>query len=133
MLYKKKTPTSASEAFLAGLNAENGSIENPFVTEEEISNLTSSSANQRTGAVIAFDQEAVYGTISLPVTGNVTFNSIGAKLSMTQLLIHNNSIAPTFGSQFKLINGAYSAGTLNYIIMTYINSTKIIYSIAQEI
>lgn len=40
MLYKKLTPTSASEAVLAGLNADKGSATNPFITEDDLVGLT---------------------------------------------------------------------------------------------
>lgn len=87
---------------------------------------------QRTGTAIAFDKTACYGTVGTPETGNITLNTTGAKLVMTQVLIHNSGSAPSFGSEFVLTSGTYTTGVLNYIVMVYINSTKVIYSIQQE-
>ena len=87
-----------------------------------------------TGATISFITDRVYGTIASPVTGNITADITGAKVGVTNIIIHNSGTAPTFGSEFKKLSGSgnYVVSVVNYIYCTYISSTEIIYSINQR-
>lgn len=87
-----------------------------------------------TGVNISFTQDRVYGSLATPETGNITANVTGAKLGVTNIIIHNSGTAPTFSSQFKKLSGSgnYVTGVVNYIYCTYISTTEIIYSINQR-
>lgn len=89
---------------------------------------------QTTGVALTFIADSVYGTIGTPETGNITYSSINAELGVTNLIIHNHSIAPTFGTNMKKLSGSglYVTGVVNYIYVTYINSTEVIYTINQR-
>lgn len=87
-----------------------------------------------TGVALTFLNDSVYGTIASPETGNITYSSTNAKLGVTNIIIHNNSSAPTFASNMKMLSGSgsYLTSNINYIYVTYINSTEVIYTINQR-
>jgi len=89
---------------------------------------------QTTGVSVTFTTDRIYGSIATPETGNITANVTGAKLGVTNIIIHNNGTTPTFGSEFKKLSGSgdYVISVVNYIYCTYITSTEIIYSINQR-
>jgi hypothetical protein len=91
----------------------------------------SASALAKTGVVISYEEDAVYGTIASPETGNITSSLTNAKLGVTNIIIHNSGTAPTFGAEFKKLSGSgnYVVSVINYIYCTYINATEVIYSI----
>lgn len=87
-----------------------------------------------TGVVISFLLDTVYGTLVSPETGNITTDVTGAKLGVTNIIIHNSTSIPTFSSEFKKLSGSgdYEINVVNYIYCSYITSTEIIYSINQR-
>jgi len=87
-----------------------------------------------TGVALTFATDRVYGSIASPETGNITASTTGAKLGVTNIIIHNSGTAPTFDSKFKKLSGSgsYVISVVNYIYCTYITSTEIIYSINQR-
>lgn len=87
-----------------------------------------------TGVALTFTKDQVYGSIATPETGNITFSPTGAKLGVTNLIIHNHTSAPTFGANMKKLSGSgdYVINTVNYIYISYINSAEVIYSINQR-
>jgi len=91
-------------------------------------------ATQTTGASLTFLTDSVYGSIATPETGNITYSATSAKVGVTNIIIHNHSIAPTFGTNMKKLSGSgtYVVSVVNYIFVTYINSTEVIYSISQR-
>lgn len=91
-------------------------------------------APQTTGVALTFLTDSVYGTIGSPETGNITFSATGAKLGVTNLIIHNHSSAPTFAANMKILSGSgsYVINDINYIYVTYVNSTEVIYTISQR-
>jgi hypothetical protein len=91
-------------------------------------------AGATTGTALTFAMDRVYGSIASPETGNITANVTGAKIGVTNIVIHNHSSAPTFDSKFKKLSGSgsYTTGAVNYIFCTYINATEIVYSINQR-
>lgn len=91
-------------------------------------------AGSTTGVVLTFLTDRVYGSIGTPEQGNITYSSTGAKLGVTNVIIHNHSSAPTFGTNMKKLSGSgsYVNSVVNYIYVTYINSTEVIYSINQR-
>ncbi len=91
-------------------------------------------AGSTTGVALTFVTDQVYGTIGSPETGNITFSTTGAQIGVTNLIIHNNGTAPTFASNMKILSGSgsYVISVVNYIFVTYVNSTEVIYSINQR-
>ena len=91
-------------------------------------------ATQTTGVALTFVTDSVYGTIASPETGNITYSATGAVLGVTNIIIHNHSSSPTFGTNMKKLSGSgdYVLSVVNYIYVTYINSTEVIYSINQR-
>lgn len=86
------------------------------------------------GVALTFLTDRVYGTIGIPETGDITYDATGAKLGVTNIIIHNHSVAPTFGANMKKLSGSgnYVLNVVNYIYVTYINSTEVIYAINQR-
>lgn len=94
---------------------------------------------QGSGTILSFSSNKVYGTPSLPETGNITFDTSGAVLGTKVKLIHKtiNSI-PTFPSSSKLLSnsGLYDSGNtsnINIIDFDYINDNNIQYKITQAL
>jgi hypothetical protein len=89
---------------------------------------------QTTGVALTFATDRVYGSVATPETGNITASTTGAKIGVTNIIIHNSGTAPTFDSKFKKLSGSgsYVISVVNYIYCTYITSTEIIYSINQR-
>jgi hypothetical protein len=92
-------------------------------------------AGATTGVALTFVIDRVYGTIASPEIGNVTYSTTGALVGVTNVIIHNNTTtAPTFAANMKKLSGSssYVVNTINYIYVTYINATEVIYSINQR-
>lgn len=87
-----------------------------------------------TGVALTFTLDRVYGSKATPETGNLTADITGAKLGVTNIVIHNTGTAPTFDAKFKKLSGSgsYVISVVNYIYCTYIASDEIIYSIQQR-
>ena len=125
--------SSAISSALASFKTANyldatSSIQNQLDSKLSIETSTT------TGVNLSFTQDRVYGSLATPETGNITANVTGAKLGVTNIIIHNSGTAPTFGTQFKKLSGSgnYVTSVVNYIYVTYISSTEVIYSINQR-
>lgn len=83
---------------------------------------------------LTFESDSVQGTITTPLTGNITGSAVNALLGVTVLVIHNSGTEPTFDSKFKKLSGSgdYVLSSVNYIYCQYIDATHIIYSINQS-
>lgn len=90
-------------------------------------------AGSTTGTALTFLTDRVYGSEATPETGNITADVTGAKLGVTNLIIHNAGTAPTFDSKFYKLSGSgtYTLGVKNYIYCQYVSATRILYSINQ--
>lgn len=88
-----------------------------------------------TGSIISFIQDRIYGKPSAPVTGNITADLTGAKLGVTNLVIHNSATAPAFETRFKKYIGSqdYIPSVNNYIYMVYLENDTINYLIQQTL
>jgi hypothetical protein len=86
-----------------------------------------------TGTALTFLTDRVYGSEASPATGNITANITGAKLGVTNLIIHNAGSEPTFDSKFHKLSGSgdYVLGVKNYIYCQYLSATRIVYTISQ--
>ncbi len=98
----------------------------------QISSGNSEQAVSSSGTAIAFDIPRTYGYASAE-TGNITLNSTGLREGVTQLIIHNHSSEPTFGTGFKVIKGRYETGLENYIFCHAVKSNLILVTISQEL
>ena len=91
---------------------------------------------QLSGSVtMSYVTDGVYGTLQTPITGSsIVSNTASAVLGVSNIMIHSQSTAPTFGSDFKKLTGSstYIVG-VNYIFSTFISSSQIIYSIQQTL
>jgi hypothetical protein len=86
-----------------------------------------------TGTVIAFAVPQTYGSVASPETGNITLDATGLVLGMVQLLLHNHSSIPTFGSEFKRIGGTYVTSVLNSIYFHAVSASRIEYTVSQQL
>ena len=93
--------------------------------------LKANKATQRSGSVIAFDTDANYGTIASPLTGNITGDYTDAIIGVVQMLIHNDSVAPTIPATWIKANtsASYTTGVVNYIAITWLSSNIATYTI----
>jgi hypothetical protein len=116
------------------VTAENARVAAENARKEALDLKLSIESPSTTGTLLSFTTDKVYGTLTIPETGNITADVTNAKLGVTNIIIHNSGIAPTFGSQFKKLSGSgnYATGVVNYIYCTYISATEIIYSINQR-
>ena len=91
-------------------------------------------AGTASGTILTFTEDRVYGTLNSPETGSISANVTGGLLGVTNIIIHNSTISPTFSSQYKKLSGSgiYATGSINYIYCTYIASNEIIYAINQR-
>ena len=81
--------------------------------------------------MVAFDRVRTYGEVT-PETGNITINTTGLKKGVTQLVIHNDSVEPTYGTGSVVIAGAYTVNEDNYIFMQAVTSSLILITISSE-
>ena len=146
-----KTAIGSAFDFLHPLNANYARVALNLLTGNRTYNLPDTSgtfaltsdvdlklniaASQTTGVALTFLTDSVYGTIGTPETGNVTYSATNAKIGVTNLIIHNSGTAPTFAANMKetTVSGGYSLSVINYISVTYINSTEVIYTIFQRV
>ena len=86
----------------------------------------------RTGAVIAFDTDAVYNSIASPSSSNLTDDLTGARLKIVQKIYHNAGTAPTVPAGWvKKGTGNYVTSTLNIIYAEWSVGTTVEYWITQ--
>lgn len=87
---------------------------------------------QSSGGAVTFEKDRIYGTFSSPVTGNITVDVSNANLLARVLILHNDSILPSFPHEFKKLFGNYVTGVVNRIWCIFIDSSHIDYSVSQE-
>lgn len=125
---------NGNSSFSIASNNQSASFSIGSTTKWTITQSGVLSAAQKTGTALTFISQGVYGTVASPETGNITANIIGAQLTVTNIVIHNNGTEPIFDAKFKRlsISGNYVIGEINYIFCVYINPTEILYSISQR-
>jgi len=103
----------------------------PIVFSEQIGVVPS----QTNGTSLIFDRFRVHGTNSAPVTGNIATDYSNAVLGTFVLVVHNDSVEPSYPATFKKssLSGSYVSGSINYIACFYMDSTHVIYSISQTV
>jgi hypothetical protein len=87
----------------------------------------------RTGGVIKFDKDSVYGTLDNPITSNISLDSVGNLTGYTSMIIHSTSSVPTFSNEFKRITGSfdYIINVRNFIHCQFLYG-NVYYTIHQE-
>ena len=103
-----------------------------------ISNLNSLlTPNSSTSLDISFDkiQGYIYGTISSPITNDISINLINAIIGVTDLVISKKTAEPVYPTTFKKLSGIYdtSTGVNNFIYIQYLDSSNQLYTINQII
>jgi len=86
-----------------------------------------------TGTAISFAVPQIYGSVGSPETGDITIVTTGLVKGMVQLVIHNDSNEPSYGSEIQIVSGAYAADVDNYILLLAVSSTLVLATITQEI
>lgn len=86
-----------------------------------------------TGTAVAFAVPQIYGTPGSPETGNITLTTTGLIVGVIQKMYHNIGTAPTFGAEFVRISGNYVESTLNIIHFEAYSTSRIEYTVTQEI
>jgi len=104
------------------------------ISEAQINGLVPQQTPNTTGTALTFVADTVYGSVATPVTGNITANTTGALLGVTNLIIHKASVVPTFDANFQALSSSrtYVTGNLNYIFCEYLAAGNVIYSIQQS-
>ena len=84
-----------------------------------------------TATQLRFDkiQGYVYGTVSAPITDNLTCSSTNAILGVIDLVISLKNPEPTYPTSFKKLAGTYDIATTNYIYVQYIDPSTQLYTI----
>lgn len=95
--------------------------------------------SRKSNAVINFLNNAVYGTLAIPITADPDVDVSGSKyepIGAKALMIHNSGVPPTFdNAKFKAtsLSIAYAVNQMNYIEFTYLSSTVTLYTIYQQV
>lgn len=128
VMYTQIGPTGATGP--AGINGATGAT-GPAGANGATGSLAAGTAS---GTTLTFTEDRVYGTLNSPETGSILANVTGGLLGVTNIVIHNSTISPTFSSEYKKLSGSgiYATGSINYIYCTYIASNEIIYAINQR-
>jgi hypothetical protein len=84
------------------------------------------------GASITFDIPRTYGNTT-SLTGNITIDETGALKGITQLVIHNDSSEPTYGTGAVIVSGTYQNDVDNYIYYDFVKAGIINISIVQRV
>jgi hypothetical protein len=93
---------------------------------------------QGSGTLLSFSSNKIYGTPSLPESGNITFDTNGAVLGTKVKLLHKSiGTIPTLPLSAKILSnsGLYDSdntGNINIIDFDYINDNNIQYKITQS-
>ena len=89
-----------------------------------------------TGTSLAFQYPQVYGSVSSPESGDITFDLTNAALGCVVQVIHQSGSTPSFPAAAKQINGSspYVAdgSTLNYIEFQYFDDNTVRYVISNN-
>ena len=96
-----------------------------------IQNLAQIAAAASIGTLLTFLSDSVYGSVDAPESGNITVDVTGAKLGVTNLILHQNGAEPTYPANFVLISGTYDPAKVNRILCVYLDDNTIDYSISQ--
>jgi hypothetical protein len=93
--------------------------------------LTAAYRTSQSTGDINFSTPRVYGTDSLPVTGNLTHDLTNARLGFVQKIYHEDSAEPTYPSGWVKIAGEYVPDELNLIFVEFCGSGRVEYFILQ--
>jgi hypothetical protein len=128
------TPEDVSNKATSLTSPDNTKYPTTLATQTAL-DLKANISAQRSSAVIAFDTEANYGTIASPLTGNITGDYTGAIIGVVQLLIHNDSVAPTIPASWVKANtsASYTIGVVNFIAITWLSSNIATYTIWKSV
>jgi hypothetical protein len=119
------------DAYEAATDAAINSKADDAATTAALEDKQNIAAAALTGTVIKFDQTAVYGTPSSPLTGNLTADLTGAKPGVRVCVVHKHTSEPTYGIQLKkkASSPAYTNSVNNYYEMTFMGGAIVMFNI----
>lgn len=86
----------------------------------------------KTGTTIHFSAATIFGTYSVPETGNITENLTNSKLGVVQKIYHNSSSSPSVPVTWVLLGGTtYQTNTLNIIYAEWSEGSRVEYWIVR--
>jgi hypothetical protein len=85
----------------------------------------------RTGAVIAFDDLAVYNSFSSPTASNITNDLTGAKIGIVQKIYSNKATEPTYPAGWVKLSGTYTNSVTNIIYAEWCEGSRVEYWIVE--
>lgn len=88
----------------------------------------------KTGTVMDFRAEAVWGSVDTPETDDITWSTLAAKPGIIQKMYHSYFDTPTFPAEWVLMGtSVYTENELNVIYAEYISASRVEYWISQEV
>lgn len=86
----------------------------------------------RTGTIIKFDGDSIYGSLSSPELGIIINESLdGAIIGSVALLFSKATTVPFFPSQFQIRTGKYVPNQVNLIYMHKADENLVVVTISQ--
>lgn len=106
--------------------------EAPSGTTKKITLNQITASVAKTGVAIVFTEDAIYGTIDTPETGNITASYTGAVPGTVVLILHQTGSEPTYPAQFTKMSGSgdYDTSKVNRIWCIYLDDNTVDYSIS---
>jgi hypothetical protein len=88
---------------------------------------------EKTGTVITYDGNAIYGSPSVPESSSITDSMVSAKKGFEQKIYHTNGVVPAFPAHWvKMTANTYSTSTLNTIKAVLTVGGRVEYEILQD-
>lgn len=88
---------------------------------------------EKTGTIITYDKNAIYGSPSTPENSDITDSMTSARKGFEQKIYHNNGIAPAVPVHWvKMTANNYSTGVLNTIKAVLTVGGRVEYEILQD-
>jgi len=104
-----------------------------YIVQETIDEIIAIGAETvaKTGTVVNFVRDAVYGTVTNPESGNITQSLVGARVGTTIVIIHDAAGEPTYPANWNLVStsGTYDNGKVNFISAVYLDDSNVEYSV----
>jgi hypothetical protein len=109
--------------------------------DTNIAGFDTISTSQTATLEFRFDKKHIHATTGIggalaPLTGNITLFAGTNRVNVTSIMLHNDSVEPTFSSEFERSADSlpYVTGQDNVIVATVVNQnpTKVIYKILRS-
>ncbi len=119
---------------IAGYNLSTHRIDFSYVVlNPTLINFGSLEPAERTGTLISYDKNAIYGSPSSPENSNITDTMTSARKGFEQKIYHNNGVAPTVPAHWvKMTSTNYVTSQLNTIKAVLTVGGRVEYQILQD-